>query len=379
MTPVLTLRAVPARTCLALAVLGVVFAADARADVRLAPTPGGRTEAERAPALPKIRLIATGGTIANGRGRRLTAEDLLIAVPAVDRYARTESEQFSNLASAELTLADWLRLARRINQAFAADGDLAGVVVTSGTDTLEEIAYFLNLTVTSPKPVVVVGSMREPGTPGHDGAANLLAACRVAADRASRNKGVLVVLNDEINAARDVTKSDALRLDSFRSHAVGVLGVVDPDRVVYYREPLARHTTRSEFDVAAIQALPRVDIVLVYQDAPGDLITAAVSAGARGVVIAIAGAGGVGDAQAEGLAFAARHRVFIVAATRTGGGRVPPSRLAPTPPLTPGQEQRQSFTISAQDLAPVKARILLMLALTKTANRDDIQRMFEEY
>ena len=182
-----------------------------------------------------MRLIATGGTISNRTGGRLTADELLESMPRLDRYVRPEAEQFANIASSALTLTQWLDLARRINALFSQDAELAGIVVTSGTDTLEETAYFLNLTVRSDKPVVVVGSMRNPSTLGYEGAANLLEGFRVAADPASRGKGVLVVLNDEINAAREVTKTDALRLQTFQTRGYGVLGVVDSDRVVYYR------------------------------------------------------------------------------------------------------------------------------------------------
>ena len=179
-------------------------------------TPGSQTDA----ALPKVRLVATGGTISNRNGGRLTAEELIKSMPGIERYARPESEQFANISSSALTLQQWLDLARRINALFAEDADLAGIVVTSGTDTLEETAYFLNLTVRSDKPVVVVGSMRNPSTLGYEGAANLLEGFRVAADPQSRGKGVLVVLNDEINAARDVTKTDALRLQTFQTARV---------------------------------------------------------------------------------------------------------------------------------------------------------------
>ena len=185
------------------------------------------------------------------------------------------------MASSELTLTQWLDLARRINTAFREDPELAGMVVTSGTDTLEETAYFLNLTVRTDKPVVVVGSMRNPSTLGYEGAANLLEGFRVAAEPASRGKGVLVVLNDEINAAREVTKTDALRLQTFQSRGYGVLGVVDSDRVVYYRTGVKRHTAQSEFDVSSLKELPRVDVIMVYQGASGDLIKAAVDQGAR--------------------------------------------------------------------------------------------------
>jgi len=366
-------RALPGRILVVVALITATLVGRAGAEVRT-----GDTRRSAVPsALPKVRLIATGGTISNGDGGRLAAEDLVKSIPAVRRFARPEFEQFSNIASGELTLAQWLQLARRINRAFAEDGDLAGIVVTSGTDTLEETAYFLNLTVTSPKPVVVVGSMRGPGTPGYDGAGNLLAGFRVAATPASRDKGVLVVLNDEINAAREVAKTDAVRLDTFKSREAGILGVVDSDRVVYYRDPVKRHTSRTEFDVSSIQALPRVDVILVYQDAPGDLIKAAVDLGAKGIVMATAGAGAISGTEAEGLAYAAQKGVFIVTSTRTGSGRI--ARGASTQRLASDRGHRGLSTIAAEDLAPVKARILLMLALTRTTNRDEIQRMFEEY
>jgi L-asparaginase len=158
-----------------------------------------------AAALPRVRLVATGGTISNRTGARLTADELVASMPGLDRYAKAEAEQFANTSSGALTLKQWLDLARRINTLFRDDPDLAGVVVTSGTDTLEETAYFLDLTVKTEKPVVVVGSMRNPSTVGYEGAANLLEGFRVAASPDARGKGVLVVLNDEINAARDVT------------------------------------------------------------------------------------------------------------------------------------------------------------------------------
>ena len=324
-------------------------------------------------ALPKIRLIATGGTISNRTGGRLTADDLLESAPMLDRYARAEGEQFANVASSELTLTQWLELARRINDAFRRDRELAGVVVTSGTDTLEEMAFFLNLTVRTDKPVVVVGSMRNPSTLGYEGAANLLEAFRVAAEPASRGKGVLVVLNDEINAAREVTKTDALRLQTFQSRGYGVLGVVDSDRVVYYRTGLKRHTAQSEFDVSSLKALPRVDVIMVYQGASGDLIKAAVDQGAKGIVIASAGAGATSGTQNEGIEYAVAKGVYVVTSTRTGSGRIAPSRRG----RQAGDDA--GYRISAEDLAPVKARVLLMLAIAADADGAAVQRMFTEY
>ena len=161
--------------------------------------------------------------------------------------------------------------------------------------------------------------MRNPSTLGYEGAANLLDGFRVAAEPQSRGKGVLVVLNDEINAAREVTKTDALRLQTFQTRGYGVLGVVDSDRVVYYRDVVKRHTNKSEFDVTAIQALPRVDVVMVYQGASGDVIKALVDQGAKGIVIASAGAGATSGTQSEGIRYAIDKGVFVVTSTRAGG------------------------------------------------------------
>ncbi|MEZ5291731.1 MAG: asparaginase [Vicinamibacterales bacterium] len=330
-------------------------------------------------ALPHVHLVATGGTISNKDGGRLTAEELAESMPGLDRVARLTYEQFANVASSQLTLDQWLRLSRHVNELFAGDAALAGVVVTSGTDTLEETAFFLHLTVHDPRPVVVVGSMRNPSTLGYEGAANLLEAVRVAAEPSARGKGALVVLNDEINSARDVTKTDALRLQTFRSPTHGVLGIVDRDRVTFFRELLQRHTAKSEFDLAGVTALPRVDVVMVYQGATGDVIKALVDLGAKGLVVAGAGAGATSGDQNEGLDYAASKGVFIVTATRTGAGRIAPQRGQGNPSLTPAQQRRRAFTVSAEDHTPIKARILLMLALTKTSDRDEIQRIFSEY
>lgn len=312
---------------------------------------------------PRVRLVATGGTISNRAGGRLTADELVKSIPALPRFVSAEVEQFANTSSSSLTLRQWLDLSRRLNTLFREEPSLAGIVVTSGTDTLEELAYFLNLTVRDARPVVVVGSMRNPSTLGYEGAANLLAGFRVAADPASRGRGALVVLNDEINAAREVTKADALRLDTFETRGYGILGVVDSDRVVFYRGVERRHTSASEFDVFRIGALPRVDVLLVYQGADGDLIRAAVEAGAKGIVLATAGAGAISGTQGDGMAYARSKAVPLVITTRAGSGRI----------------ARSGTGIAGQDLAPIKARILLMLALTVTQDPAELRRIFVEY
>ena len=319
---------------------------------------------------PRVRLIATGGTIAaRPGGSRLTAQELVESVPGLPRYVRAEWEQFSNVPSTALAVDKWLQLARRLNELFAGDRALAGIVVATGTDTLEELAYFLNLTVRTSRPVVVVGSMRMAGAPGSDGPANLLSAFRTAADESSADKGVLVVMNDEINSARDVVKTDAQRLDTFQSRHYGVLGVVDPDRVVFNRQPVKRHTVRSEFDVRDVSELPRVDIVLFYQGATPDLVRAAIDFGAKGLVIAVAGADTTAGSLGTGLTYAARQRVPVVLSTRTGEGRI----------ASPSGDAVLLDYIAGEDLSPLKARILLTLALTRTRAPTEIQRMFREY
>ena len=319
------------------------------------------------PAAPRVRLVATGGTISNRTGGRLSAEELVKSIPALPRYATPEFEQFANVASSELTLQQWVGLARRINELFRTDNSLSGVVVTSGTDTLEELAYFLDLTVRDARPVVVVGSMRNPSTLGYEGAANLLEGFRVAAEPASKSRGVMVVLNDEINAAREVTKTDALRLHTFQSRAYGILGVVDSDRVVFYRRDERRHTENSEFDISSVNDLPRVDVIVTYQGASGDLIKAAVDGGAKGIVIATAGAGATSGTQSDGIRYATSKGVFVVMTTRTGGGRIA------------GGPGGSGTTIAGEDLAPIKARILLMVALTRTQDPAELRRIFSEY
>ena len=372
MTPMRVLRALP---------LLVLLCLPGSPSAQSAPAAQPAQPAASA-ALPRVHFVATGGTISNRDGGRLSAEELAKSMPGVERYARLTHEQFTNVASSELTLAQWLGLSKRINEIFATDKDLAGIVVTSGTDTLEETAFFLHLTVRDPRPVVVVGSMRNPSTVGYEGAANLLEGVRVAAEPAARNKGVLVVLNDEINSARNVTKSDALRVQTFRSREYGQLGVVDRDRVVFFSQILQRHNEQIEFDISKVTQLPRVDVIMVYQDASGDLIKAAVDNGAKGIVIAVAGAGATSGTQNEGLTYAASKGVFIVTSTRTGSGRIAPPQRPPGGQgyqMTPDQQRRRQFTIAGEDHTPLKARVLLMVALTKTTDRNELQRIFSEY
>lgn len=329
------------------------------------PQVGMLVEQRTANPLPRVHLFATGGTISNSTHGRLTVDELIQSAPNVTRLYQVSGEQFSNIASSELTLDQWLELSRRINERFRQDPGLSGIVVTSGTDTLEELAYFLHLTVRDARPCVIVGSMRNPSTLGYEGPANLEDAFKVAAHPASRGIGALVVMNDQIHSAREVTKTDARLLNTFNSRDVGELGTVF-DMVQYVRKPVKRHTATSEFDVSAIKELPRVDVILTYQGAPGDLITAAIDNGAKGIVMATAGAGATSGTQADGISYAIAKGAFVVTTTRTGGGSIAPNT-------------RPSLQISGDDLQPVKARVLLMLALATTSDPVTMQRMFREY
>ena len=328
---------------------------------------------------PRVRLITTGGTISNRPGDRLSPDELVALVPHLADLAEVETEEFANIASSAVALDQWLRLARRINAVFREDRDLAGIVVTSGTDTLEELAYFLHLTVRAARPVVVVGAMRRPDTLGYDGAANLRQAFRVAGDAGSQGRGTLVVFNGDINSARDVTKTHATHLQAFESLGYGILGTASQDRIIYYRRPEQRHTADTEFNVGRITRLPLVDVVMSYQGASGNLIRAAVDLGADGLVIAGAGAGAVSAGQREAVGYALEQGVSVVITTRTGGGRIAPRGPRPNQTNDGPDADTRRRQVSGEDLAPVKARVLLMLALTESSEHDEIQRMFSEY
>ena len=352
------------------------------ADERL-PAVTGESPNERSIQLPRVHVLATGGTIAGQGASSLSVteykrgayrgEELIAQVPELKQIATVTVEQITNVYGSDITLANWLTLAKRINALFAADPTLAGMVVTHGTNTLEETAYFLNLTVKDPRPVVVVGAQR-PGTAvSADGPANLIAAVRTAIAPDARNKGVLVVLNDEINAAREVTKANTYRAGTFRTPELGFLGYVDSDRITFYRDTTRRHTARSEFDVSGLEDLPAVDILYSYIQPSIAPLKALLASGVKGIVFAGTGPGGLSSfersAVAEANALPREVRPIIVRASRTGSGRV----------VCCGPEYRQMITITGDNLSPQKARILLMLALTRTTDPDEIQRMFSEY
>ena len=358
-----------------------LFLAAALAATCLGSAPGVRAQ----PALgtpPVVWVLATGGTISGGgqsatsltqyRSGAFSGEQLVTAVPAIAEHATVRVEQVANIGSPNITFDDWLTLARRIDEIFSGDPAVAGVVVTHGTNTLEETAYFLNLTVRHDRPVVLVGAQRPATAISTDGPLNLLNAVRAAASPEARGKGVLVVMNDEINAARDVTKTSTYRVETFRSRDLGFLGYVDGDRVSFYRAPTKRHTADSEFDIAGVDAFPTVDIVYSYVEPNPVLIETLIEARVDGIVLAGTGAGLVSRVERAALdrigSLPESERPIVVRSNRTGSGRVVP---------LPGYEARGM--IAGDTLNPQKARILLMLALTKTRDIEEIRRIFRDY
>jgi L-asparaginase len=332
-------------------------------------------------SLPRIGLIFTGGTIDSlgtdrldlawyiEAGKRLGGGELVKQLPELADIAVVEEIPFRRLPSHALVDADWLELLRNIHAIFDRD-QADGIVITHGTNTLEETAYFLNLTLKTDKPVVIVGAMRPASAVSADGYLNLINAVRVAADPQSRGRGCLVVMNDTIFNGRDVTKNSTFRVHAFASRDLGPLGYADADcKVIYYHQPTKRHTTQTEFDLRGLQSLPRVDIVVSYVNADGIMIEAAAKAGAKGIVSAATGAGRPTPAEDEAFdRVHGAHGTIMCLCSRVGSGRVVRS-----PSL-----QRRGF-VAGDNLPPWKARILLALALSKTSDADDIQRMFDTY
>ena len=318
------------------------------------------------PDLPLIKIVATGGTIANTPSGRLHAGEVAEVIPELNNTARIEIEEVFRVGSSDITPDRWLILTEKINQ-LAVRSDVNGFVVTHGSNTLEETAYFLHLTVKTEKPVVLTAAQRQFTTLSSDSPKNFLDAVRVAASAEAAGKGVMTVVNDEINCGRDVTKRMSYRLQTYTSPDVGALGFVDLDRVTFYRQPLRKHTVASEFDVSRLERLPRVDIIYTASGTDGILIDAAVErAHSDGLVIAVSPTGAPAPGMKEALNRAAGANVPIVYANRGGHDRL--RRMLPGEPF-----------IAGDNLNAQKARILLMLALTKTRDFAEIQRIFDEY
>lgn len=345
---------------------------------------------------PKVLVIATGGTIAGVqsapgtlggyRAGTLTAEQVVTSVPELSRHAVVEAEQFSNVASTRITPTQWIALARRIESVLNERDDLAGVVVTHGTDRLEETAFFLYLTVRSDKPVVVVGSQRPATGISPDGPINLLAAVRTAASPQAVGKGVLVVMDDRILSAREVRKLYQ-RVGGFSVGEMGMLGVVGSSGPEFFFSPARRYGLRSEFDLAGIDSLPRVELMFSYPGGTGPTFDTLPD----GVVVAT-----TGFAPGEGAPYRELRRKGVVLVTafpsgdnvsgvpRAAAPRADSRSSAPPPDSatadsTARAERAVPSSVVSQHLTPQKARILLMLALTRSSDPRELQRIFVEY
>jgi L-asparaginase len=334
----------------------------------------------RGPGLANVMILATGGTIA-GTGATSTTTvgytsatvgvaRLIEAVPELKKVANVKGEQVFQIASENMNNDNWLKLAKRVNELLAQD-DVDGIVITHGTDTIEETAYFLNLVVKSRKPVVIVGAMRPSTAISADGPVNLYNAVTLAGSEEAVGKGVLVVLNDQINGARDVTKTNTANTDTFRSWELGFLGYMQDNRPYFYRVSTRKHTVDTEFDVSKLESLPQVDIVYGYANMNRIAVDAFVAAGAKAIVHAGVGDGSLARPAVEPALIEARKKgVIIVRSSRVGNGIVARNGEA--------KDDEMDYVVS-DSLNPQKARILVMLALTKTGNTKEIQRMFYTY
>jgi L-asparaginase len=317
--------------------------------------------------LPLVKVVATGGTIANTPSGRVHIREVAESIPELSSVARLELEELFRVGGSEIVPDRWIIIAKRINEVLASEREVHGIVITHGSNTLEETAYFLHLVVKSAKPVILTAAQRPFNTLSSDGPKNFLDAVVVAASDEAVSKGLMTVVNGEIHCARDVTKRMSYRLQTYTSPDVGALGFVDKGRISFYRLPIRKHTLASEFDVSSTNRLPRVDIIYTASGTDGVLIDAAVEhAKAEGLIIAVSPTGAPAPAMKEALWRAAGNGIPIVYANRGGHDRL--RIMQPDEPF-----------IAGDNLNPQKARILLMLALTKTRDFAEIQRIFNEY
>ena len=343
--------------------------------------------------LPKVYILATGGTIAGSGASEVNSQytagqvsvsALIDAVPAIKEVARIEGEQVVNIGSQDMGNAVWLKLARRVNE-LLADGRVDAVVITHGTDTMEETAFFLNLVVNSPKPVVLVGAMRPSTAISADGPANLYNAVVVAASAASKERGVLVCMNGKVYGANDVTKTNTTSVETFQSPNSGPLGYVNNGEVFYYHSPEKHHGRYLDyvhgaalldeergvhFDVDRLDVLPKVGIIYGYADANRDVVDMMVHNGYKGIVYAGVGNGNIHKNVFPALEEARRKGVVVVRSSRVPTGATT---------LNAEVDDAKYHFVASWGLNPQKARILLMLALTKTHDWKKIQEYFNNY
>lgn len=326
-------------------------------------------------AKPTIYILATGGTIAgSGSGAldtsytsgTVTVDKLIAAVPDINKIATIKGEQISNIGSQEMNNEVWFKLANRVNELLTS-GKADGVVITHGTDTMEETAYFLNLVVKSDKPIVMVGAMRNSGSLSADGPLNIFNAVNVAINKEAVGKGVMVVMNDEIHAAREVTKTNTTAVDTFKSPNSGKIGTVFYGNVKFYMNPTRKHTVNSAFDITKIKELPRVDIIYSHSNDNPDFVNLAVKNGAKGIVNAGMGNGNPFPSALEALGEAVKGGVVVVRDSRVGSGETT---------LNGEVDDGKYGFLASDNLNAQKARVLLMLALTQTTDKAKIQELF---
>src|ERR1700722_20246540 len=345
----------------------------------LASLPSIRADDAAEKTLPTVVILATGGTIAGSGATSTTSvgykaatvpvQALIDAVPELRKIASVRGEQIFQIASQNMTNDYWLKLATRVNE-LLRQPEMAGIVITHGTDTLEETAYFLNLVSRSDKPIVIVGAMRPSTALSADGPINLYNAVLIAGSKEPIGKGVLVCLNDQINCARDVTKTNTYTADTFKSPELGVLGYVEGDRVAFYRLPARRHTLNSEFDISGIERLPNVEIAYGFANVSRTAIDAFAASGVDGIVYAGVGDGNPSELTEQALADARAKGILIVRSARVGNGIIARNNEV--------NDDKRDFVVS-DTLNPQKARILLIIALTKTKDTKKIQRIFYQY
>ncbi len=325
-----------------------------------------------------VVILATGGTIAGAGDScvgskyapgKVGIDQVIKNIPGLDKLADIRTEQVMQIASQDFNDVTWLTIAKRVNE-LLAQSSVNGLVITHGTDTLEETAYFLNLVVKSKKPVVLVGAMRASTSLSSDGALNLYNAVALAASDEAYGKGVLVMMNDEIYAARDVAKISTTNVSAFKSPNSGVMGSVLYGAVKFYYSPLRAHTSQTVFDVRKAESLPKVEIIYAYAGVDVSMIDYLIESGAKGIILAGVGDGNISKQGVEKLAKAAKKGVLIVRSAHLGSGLVEPNVEI--------EDEKLGF-VTADNLSPQKARILAMLALTKTNDVKKVRGMFARY
>ena len=327
--------------------------------------------------LPNITILTTGGTIAGAgdsaveagyTSGSLTGDQLITAVPEILNLANIKVEEISDIGSQDMNNEVWLKLSKRINELLSSN-ECDGIVVTHGTDTMEETAYFLNLTTHSSKPVILVGSMRPSTAISADGPINLFNAVSVAVSKDSSEKGVLVVMNDKIFNARDISKTNTTNVDTFKNPNGGPIGLANYGDVEFYTSTLKKHTIDTPFNIDNLDYLPRVEIIYGYANNSRLFTDAAITAKVDGIIYAGVGNGNIYYETMEGLKEAVKNRITVAISSRTGSGKVDNGET----------NFSELDMVTSDNLNPQKSRVLLMLALTLTKKPDEIQDYFNEY